>query len=207
MTADETTLTTNNKITTTTTKPSSDMLNTPPPEQQEQDPDTLLKQYESMSYNEMSQRLAENYKQLSEILGNRISLPSSATTTDDSQLTTDEDHVQDSHEDDDDDKHVVIVEDNLEIFIKRTDLDLETKKKKLTKLFLKSVSSGDVDRLREFLTLNGEEEWIDMDAKDEDGTTPLIYAACFGKFEIAQALLLAGAKIDVQDSRKSLFFF
>ncbi|ORE10127.1 hypothetical protein BCV72DRAFT_200368 [Rhizopus microsporus var. microsporus] len=42
--------------------------------------------------------------------------------------------------------------------------------------------------------------FIDINAKDEDGTTPLIYAACFGKYEIAQALLQAGAKVDSQDS-------
>jgi ankyrin repeat protein len=182
MTTDETTTRSNNTT----------MLNTPPPEQ---DADALLKQYESMSYNEMSQRLAENYKQLSEILGNRISLPSATTTE------TEEDH----HDRDDDHSHDdnTTVED-LDTLMKRNDLDMELKKKKLHKMFLKSVSSGDVTRLKEFLALK-DDYLIDMDAKDEDGTTPLIYAACFGKFEIAQALLLTGAKIDVQDSRKYFF--
>ncbi|CAO3671524.1 unnamed protein product [Rhizopus stolonifer] len=42
--------------------------------------------------------------------------------------------------------------------------------------------------------------FIDINAKDKDGTTSLIYAACFGKLEIAQALLAAGAQVDGQDS-------
>ncbi|KAI9281027.1 hypothetical protein BY458DRAFT_430039 [Sporodiniella umbellata] len=42
---------------------------------------------------------------------------------------------------------------------------------------------------------------IDIDAQDDEGNTPLIYAACFGKLEIAQALIAAGAKVDVQDAR------
>jgi ankyrin repeat protein len=144
-----------------------DELSTPPPEVIDQE--AIRKQYENMSYNEMSQRIAESYKQLSEILGNRISLSdnTSSSTTDETDDISDEEG---------------------------SDLT----EQKLTKLFLKSVSTGNVDKVNEFL----KNPLLDINGKDEDGTTALIYAACFGKFEIAQALLLAGAKVDNQDSRK-----
>lgn len=154
-------------------------LCTPPPEQEEGE--ELRKQYENMSYSEMSSRLAENYKQLSEILGNRISLPTTESSSDD------EEEEQNDYK-----------------LLDRTDLNNELKKTKLTKLFLKSVSSGDLEKVSSYLSNDAMKEFIDINGKDEDGTTPLIYAACFGKFEIAQVLLLAGANIDDQDSRKEL---
>ncbi|CEP18500.1 hypothetical protein [Parasitella parasitica] len=149
-------------------------LSTPPPEI---DQEAIRKQFESMSSNEMSQHFAETYKQLSEILGNRISLSdmsSTSTGTNDADFM-DQDQVQISE---------------------RTDLSIDEKKQILNKLFLKSVSSGNVEKMNEFL----KNPLIDIDGTDEDNTTALIYAACFGKFEIAQALLLAGAKLDSQDS-------
>ena len=146
------------------------------------DSEALRKHYETMSYGEMSQRLADNYKELSEILGNRISLPTT-------------DHSEDDEESEDDTEMT-----NIDIL--NSDLDLEQKKSRLTKLFLKTISSGDVEKVNSYLLNDAMKQCIDMNGKDEDGTTPLIYAACFGKFEIAQALLLAGAEIDNQDSRK-----
>ncbi|KAI8642030.1 hypothetical protein BD408DRAFT_443855 [Parasitella parasitica] len=149
-------------------------LSTPPPEI---DQDSIRKQFENMSSNEMSQHFAESYKQLSEILGNRISLSDISST---STTTNDADYMDQSQ--------VQISE--------RTDLSTDEKKQMLNRLFLKSVSSGNVETVNEFL----KNPLIDIDGTDEDNTTALIYAACFGKFEIAQALLLAGAKLDSQDS-------
>lgn len=137
---------------------SDDVLSTPPPE----DSMDIRKQYEDMSYDEMSRRIAESYKQLSEILGSQVSLPSTADT----------------------------------ITIEKEEKE-ETKRQKYTKLLLQSASKGDLDKVVECLeTMN---PFIDINAKDKDGTTSLIYAACFGKFEIAQALLTAGAQVDDQD--------
>ncbi|ORE07632.1 hypothetical protein BCV72DRAFT_205256 [Rhizopus microsporus var. microsporus] len=39
-----------------------------------------------------------------------------------------------------------------------------------------------------------------VNAGDRDGTPPLVYAACFGKAEVAKVLIEAGADINVQDS-------
>ncbi|KAG2236197.1 hypothetical protein INT48_003816 [Thamnidium elegans] len=138
--------------------------------------ENLRKQYENMSYNEMSLKLAENYKQLQELLGNRISIP----TTEESSDYEEEDDEEEEEE---------------------VDIEQQQKEEK-TKLFLKSVSSGDVEKVKYYL--EQEIDDIDINGKDEDGTTPLIYAACFGKFEISQLLLSAGANIDNQDGLKLL---
>ncbi|KAL0083496.1 hypothetical protein F4703DRAFT_1862316 [Phycomyces blakesleeanus] len=140
------------------------------------DTDTVRKQYENMSYDEMSQRMAESYKELSEMLGNRWSNPLSDIT--------DTPSVTDDGEDELEEKEF-------------TEAD---KKTKATKDFSRTVSSGDLTKVLALLQDENTRSLIDIDARDKDGTTPLIYAACFGKTEIAQALLTAGAKVDIQDS-------
>ncbi|ORY95366.1 DIL domain-domain-containing protein [Syncephalastrum racemosum] len=70
----------------------------------------------------------------------------------------------------------------------------------MNKLLSRSASSGDTAKVNQLLSDPKLRAYIDVDAKDDDGGTPLIYAACFGKVEIAQALLDAGAKTNIQDS-------
>ncbi|KAF9902597.1 hypothetical protein BX616_001883 [Lobosporangium transversale] len=71
------------------------------------------------------------------------------------------------------------------------------KKIKMSKLFSRAASNGDMNRIADML--DNFRDWIDIEAQDEDGTTPLIYAACFGHTEIAFMLLEAGAKVDARD--------
>ncbi|KAG0327968.1 hypothetical protein BGZ99_006467 [Dissophora globulifera] len=73
----------------------------------------------------------------------------------------------------------------------------EDKKIKLSKLFSRAASNGDMNRVADML--DNFRDWIDLEFHDEDGTTPLIYAACFGHTEIAFMLLEAGALIDARD--------
>ncbi|KAI8366680.1 uncharacterized protein BYT42DRAFT_618186 [Radiomyces spectabilis] len=153
----------------------------------EQDTDHVRKQYENMSCNEISQRLAESYKQLSEMLGSNMVLTPSSTSSDKTDI-----HTFDIPDEDDLDDENSLVE--------RSDLDADTRKSKMTKLFYRAASSGDLPKVTRLLSEDRYRQWIDIDAKDDDGTTPLIYAACFGKTDIAQALLSAGAKTDIQDS-------
>ncbi|KAI9312000.1 hypothetical protein BX666DRAFT_1866827 [Dichotomocladium elegans] len=128
----------------------------------------------------MTKHMAESYRQLSEVLGKRVSLPSTLSES-----------TFDALDNDDDDEHKLV---------DRNDLDEETKRTKMNKLFSRAVSSGDTNRVTQLLHNKKLSKYIDVNAKDEDGATPLIYAACFGKIEIAQALLEAGAKTNVQDS-------
>ncbi|KAF9974427.1 hypothetical protein BGZ65_008730, partial [Modicella reniformis] len=71
------------------------------------------------------------------------------------------------------------------------------KKIRMSKLFSRAASNGDMNRVADML--DNFRDWIDIEAQDEDGTTPLIYAACFGHTEIAFMLVEAGAQVDARD--------
>ncbi|KAG0337267.1 hypothetical protein BG000_005621 [Podila horticola] len=73
----------------------------------------------------------------------------------------------------------------------------DEKKLKLSKMFSRAASNGDMNRIADML--DHCRQWIDIEAQDEDGTSPLIYAACFGHVEIAFMLLEAGAVVDARD--------
>ena len=63
-----------------------------------------------------------------------------------------------------------------------------------------AASNGDVRKIE--LMLNGAaSRFIDINAPDEEGTSPIIYASCFGHQSAVQTLLDAGADIDCQDRR------
>ncbi|KAI9264086.1 hypothetical protein BDA99DRAFT_604556 [Phascolomyces articulosus] len=150
------------------------------------DPDMIRKRYESMSFDEMQQQMAESYRQLSQVLGHRVSTPST-----DNQTTTTSSSSSTFDMSDDNDEHTIM---------ERHDVDDATKRTKMNKVFSRAASGGNVDKVTQLLKDPQYRSFIDIDAKDEDGATPLIYAACFGKVEIAQLLLEAGAKTDIQDS-------
>ncbi|KAI8070636.1 uncharacterized protein B0P05DRAFT_550513 [Gilbertella persicaria] len=76
----------------------------------------------------------------------------------------------------------------------------EDPEKKYTALFARSASNGDVEKVKSMLADASIRPLIDVNALDQDGTPPLIYAACFGKTEIAKILIGAGAQINAQDS-------
>ncbi|KAG2211706.1 hypothetical protein INT47_008803 [Mucor saturninus] len=79
-------------------------------------------------------------------------------------------------------------------------LDGSKKMERLTAILSRAASHGDLLRLRQIITDTRLSPYIQLDASDdEDGSTPLIYASCFGKLEVVQYLLQAGAKVDVQD--------
>jgi hypothetical protein len=82
------------------------------------------------------------------------------------------------------------------------ELSDEMKRAKISRILARAASNGDDARVRELLEDERIRSWIDPDAQDEDGTTPLIYAACFGHLEVAKALLRAGANVDAQDQCK-----
>ena len=77
-------------------------------------------------------------------------------------------------------------------------------RKRVSRSLGRSASNGDAVKVHEILTDQRLTPFLDIDATDDeqDGSTPLIYAACFGKVDVVQVLLNAGAKVDVQDKRK-----
>ncbi|KAG0182812.1 hypothetical protein DFQ28_005261 [Apophysomyces sp. BC1034] len=155
-------------------------------EECEPDGEAVRKQYENMSYDEMSQRMAESYRQLSAMLGNKIDPAPSTSSSDKTDMQDYEPPVEDDLED--------------ESALQLDGLDDATKRSKMTKVFTRAASSGDIEKVTRLLQDDKLKQYIDINARDDDGTTPLIYAACFGKTDIAQVLLAGGAKIDIQDS-------
>ncbi|KAK4512146.1 uncharacterized protein ATC70_013389 [Mucor velutinosus] len=137
-------------------------------EEYEDDHDMLKKKYENMSFDEMSQRMAESNRQISEMLSSTTSASSAHSLDEDFEVEEEEETDQDS--------------------------------KKWTTLFARAASNGDVTKVKEMLSDDSIRQHIDINARDNDGTPPLIYAACFGKTEIVKILIEAGAQIDVQDS-------
>ncbi|KAG1461776.1 hypothetical protein G6F56_005655 [Rhizopus delemar] len=113
----------------------------------------ILEEYESLSFEEISSRIAESKRQITELL----TLP---------------DHFAVSH---------------------------ENSVGNSTLLFQRAASSGDTFKLKEMLSDPEIRAQIDINAGD---TPPLIYAACFGKIEVTELLLEAGANINIQDSCK-----
>jgi hypothetical protein len=82
------------------------------------------------------------------------------------------------------------------------DIDDAEKTKRITKIFTRAASNGDARKIRHMLSQEQLIPFIDIDRQDEDGTTPLIYAACFGALDVLRALLEAGANPNRQDKCK-----
>ncbi|KAA8900456.1 hypothetical protein FN846DRAFT_899788 [Sphaerosporella brunnea] len=82
-----------------------------------------------------------------------------------------------------------------------TKLTDQEKKDLLQKALNMAASNGEDERVQKLL--NGEaKKYIDVNAPDEEGTSPLIYASCFGHEDVVKALLEAGANADQQDKNQ-----
>lgn len=80
-------------------------------------------------------------------------------------------------------------------------LDGAKKTERLTEILSRSASHGDLVTIRHLVNDRRLSPYVDLDASDDenDGSTPLIYASCFGKIDVARFLLQVGANVDVQD--------
>ncbi|CAG9979409.1 unnamed protein product [Clonostachys byssicola] len=74
----------------------------------------------------------------------------------------------------------------------------EQKRATLQKLLNMAASNGDVEKVQKLLD-GSAKPYIDVNATDEDGTPPLIYASCFGHEPVVQTLVLGGADVNKQD--------
>ncbi|KAF3918681.1 Myosin-Va [Arthrobotrys entomopaga] len=85
--------------------------------------------------------------------------------------------------------------------LKSLKMSEDEKRTRLQKLLNMAASNGEPERVKKIL--NGEARaYIDVDAVDEEGSSPLIYAACFGHEEVVVLLVNAGANVNLQDSHK-----
>ncbi|KAF9965330.1 hypothetical protein BGZ70_005043 [Mortierella alpina] len=75
----------------------------------------------------------------------------------------------------------------------------QEKRTRMSRLFSRAASNDDLQRIVDMLS--NFRSWIDVEASlEEDGITPLIYAACFGHTAVIFMLLDAGAQIDARDN-------
>ncbi|KAI0556142.1 hypothetical protein F4679DRAFT_569721 [Xylaria curta] len=77
-------------------------------------------------------------------------------------------------------------------------LSEEEKKTMLQKALNMASSNGDIGQVSKILRGKAK-AFVDVNAPDEDGTPPLIYASCFGHESVVQALVDAGVDVDKQD--------
>ncbi|KAL9628772.1 MAG: hypothetical protein Q9204_005672, partial [Flavoplaca sp. TL-2023a] len=75
--------------------------------------------------------------------------------------------------------------------------DIE-KKEVLQKSLHMAASNGDVERVRRLLK-DKARSFIDVNATDEEGRAPIMYASCFGHEDVVDALVGAGADVDKKD--------
>lgn len=86
----------------------------------------------------------------------------------------------------------------------------DKKEKKLSEILGRAASHGDIHTVRQIIMDERLRPYLNLDASDDeenDGSTPLIYASCFGKLDIVKYLLQVGAKVDVQDKSKIIPVF
>ncbi|KAH8899564.1 hypothetical protein GQ53DRAFT_777186 [Thozetella sp. PMI_491] len=78
------------------------------------------------------------------------------------------------------------------------DLSEAEKKDLLQRAFTMAASNGNVESVTKILEGKAK-EYVDVNAPDEDGTPPLVYASCFGHDSVVKALIDHGVDVDKQD--------
>ncbi|KAI8970164.1 hypothetical protein BDF20DRAFT_889679 [Mycotypha africana] len=135
------------------------------------DAEELRKKYESMSLDEM---LVESNRQIEEVCKETPSIVHHrrAIIKQQQQLQQQETQIKPQEEQEED---------------------------RLLQLLNTAVSNNDIHKLEEIVpTISSKDKEL-LNVKDKDGTSPLIYAACFGKCKIVKLLIEAGADINIQD--------
>lgn len=87
---------------------------------------------------------------------------------------------------------------DVDAIIEDETLSKEDKSSKITKIFFTASSDGDTDTVRDILGGKAS-DFIQIDATDDSGSTPLIYASCFGHEDVVIELLRHGADVDKPD--------
>ena len=75
----------------------------------------------------------------------------------------------------------------------------DDKRAVLQKILNLASSNGDLDRSKRLLTGKAR-NFVDINAPDDGGTPPLVYASCFGHADIVQQLLDHKAEVDKKDA-------
>ncbi|KAJ1922167.1 hypothetical protein H4219_000029 [Mycoemilia scoparia] len=90
-------------------------------------------------------------------------------------------------------------EEYLANLLKSSDIEVDQKKAKVTEILCRAASSGYLQSIKTILGMCKDVDWVDIDGRDSDGSTPLICAACMGHCDVARAILEHGASVDAKD--------
>ncbi|KAJ2063918.1 hypothetical protein GGI17_001411 [Coemansia sp. S146] len=83
--------------------------------------------------------------------------------------------------------------------VESTELTDDKKRELLSQRFARTASSGDVIALERLWETCQGSKWVDINYRDDQGSTPLICASCFQHSHIAELLLSYGASVNLQD--------
>ena len=83
------------------------------------------------------------------------------------------------------------------------ELPHDKKAQKASEIICRLSSLGDLDSLVQFMNDARTSSYLNLDLPDDtDGSTPLIYASCFGKLNVVTYLLQYGVNVNIQDKSK-----
>ncbi|KAK9480760.1 hypothetical protein V1514DRAFT_324394 [Lipomyces japonicus] len=156
---------------------------------------------------ETSSELNDSWEQNAKVL--RTEFRYSLTSTDQLKQETDDDRVKESanrlqqmlantSEDSVEEEEQVSVDEVLHDATSTTD----EKKVTLQHMLIVASSNGDLARIKRLLDYADARQFVEVNTSDEEGTSALIYAACFGHADIASLLIANGADVDQQDKFK-----
>ncbi|KAJ1729010.1 hypothetical protein LPJ61_003731 [Coemansia biformis] len=76
----------------------------------------------------------------------------------------------------------------------------DRKRELLSQHFARTASNGNAPALERMWEACLGQQWVDIDYRDDQGSTPLICASCFGHTRVAELLLEYGANVNSQDN-------
>ncbi|KAJ2781068.1 Histone-lysine N-methyltransferase [Coemansia interrupta] len=84
--------------------------------------------------------------------------------------------------------------------VQSAQLSDDEKRELLSQRFARMASNGDLNALEQMWETCQGSKWVDIDYRDDQGSTPLICVSCFGHTHIAELLLSNGANVNSQDN-------
>ncbi|KAK9468766.1 hypothetical protein V1512DRAFT_203144 [Lipomyces arxii] len=91
---------------------------------------------------------------------------------------------------------------SVEMVLHDPGLSTDEKRDTLQHMLIAAASNGDTEQIRRLLDEQDSRSYVNVNIPDEDGTTALIYASCFGHEDVVRELVSHGADLDQQDKFK-----
>lgn len=130
----------------------------------------------------------------------------SSTSSSNSTFISSTTTIDEEHEEEEDNSFPIITSFLTTLRMDFSHLSTLEKQKRISEILGRAASHGDLNTIQQIMMDTTLSPYCNLDAPDdlEDGSTPLIYASCFGKLDVVRYLLQQGAKVDIQDKSKLL---